>query len=486
MLPRLAALLALALVPASKLDAQLARHPRVQEAIHLAERWLDAERAYKRIPGVSAAVVRDQTVIWSGGSGYADLAAKRPATPNTIYSICSISKLFTSVAAMTLRDQGKLRLDDPVGKHLPWFTVRQRHPESGEITVEGLLTHASGLPREAAYPYWSGPDFAFPTREEIVKTLSAQSTLYPAETYFQYSNLGMSLLGQIVEQASGRPYHDYVKTTILAPLGLSQTTSEMPAAERGKALATGYGAIQREGERPVLPFFTAKGIAPAAGYASSALDLAKFASWQLRLLGGTPKEILDRNTLREMQRVHFVEPDFSTHWGLGFVVYRSDDETFVGHGGSCPGYQTQLMVAPKPQIAVVAMSNAIDVNAGALARGLYAIMAPALKEAAADTGNKAQARDDEETAGLAAYTGTYESYWGGEQEILVWKGQLASIGLPTDRPAAAITRLKRTGEHAFRRIRDDGELAEEWRFELGADGRAARLVQNYNVSRRLR
>jgi len=485
-MPRHAVLIALALVAAPNLEAQLDRHPRVREAIHLAERWLDAERAYKRIPGVSAAVVRDQTVVWSGGSGYADLAAKRPATPNTIYSICSISKLFTSVAAMTLRDQGKLRLDDPVGKHLPWFTVRQAYPESGEITVEGLLTHASGLPREAAYPYWSGPDFAFPTREEIIKALGTQSTLYPAETYFQYSNLGMSLLGQIVEQASGRPYHEYVKATILEPLGLRNTSSEMPEAERGRGLATGYGAIQREGERPVLPFFSAKGIAPAAGYASTALDLARFASWQLRLLGGTTKEILDRNTLREMQRVHFVEPDFSTHWGLGFVVSRTDDETFVGHGGSCPGYQTQLMVAPKPKIAVVAMSNAIDVNAGALARGLYSIMAPAIKEAVADTAKRDAAGEDETTAGLAAYTGTYESYWGGEQELFVWKGQLASIGLPTDRPTAGITRLKKAGEHAFRRIRDDGELAEEVRFEVDQSGRATRMVWNYNVSRRLR
>jgi len=319
-----------------------------------------------------------------------------------------------------------------------------------------------------------------------VKTLSTQSTLYPAETYFQYSNLGMSLLGQIVEQASGRPYHDYVKATIFEPLGLHNTSSEMPAAERGKGLATGYGGIQRDGERPVLPFFTAKGIAPAAGYASTALDLAKFASWQLRLLGGTTKEILDRNTLREMQRVHFVEPDFSTHWGLGFVVYRNDDETFVGHGGSCPGYRTELMIAPKPEIAVVAMSNAIDVDAGELAAGLYSIMAPAIKEAVADTGKQDAAREDEETTGLAAYTGTYESYWGGEEEVFVWKGQLATIGLPTDRPSANITRLKKTGQHAFRRIRKDGELAEEWRFEVDQSGRAARMVRNYNVSRRLR
>jgi len=472
--------LALASAPAAR--AQLAEHARVKEAAHLAERWLDAARAYQRIPGVSAAVLQDQTVVWSTGSGYADLATKHPATPETIYSICSISKLFTSVAVMALRDQGELRLDDPVGKHLPWYAVRQRYPESGEVTIEGLLTHASGLPREAAYSYWSGPDFVFPTREEIIAALSTQETLYPPETYFQYSNLGMSLLGQVVEAASGRPYHEYVRSTILDPLGLGHTTSEMPASERGKALATGYGAFPREGERPVLPFFTAKGIAPAAGYASTALDLVKFAAWQFRILDGRAKSVLDRNTLREMQRVPWVDPDFSTHWGLGFVVSRDDKETFVGHGGACPGYRTALSIATGPKIAVAVMTNAIDADPDALARGVYTIMAPALKEAA-DTSRPAAQAD---LASLAPYLGTYESYWGGEQEVFVWKGKLASINLATDNPVSSIAKFRATGPHTFRRVRDDDVLAEELRFEVDASGRATALVQNYNVSRRIR
>jgi len=83
-----------------------------------------AQRAYDQIPGVSAAIVHDQQVLWAGGYGMADVAAKRPAAPTRFYSICSISKLFTSIAVMQQRDAGKVRLDDPVSRHLPWFRIK--------------------------------------------------------------------------------------------------------------------------------------------------------------------------------------------------------------------------------------------------------------------------------------------------------------------------------------------------------------------------
>ena len=109
------------------------------------------------------AQVKAEEVLWIGGFGSADVAAGRPADAGTIYSICSISKLFTSVAVMRERDAGKLSLDDAVGKRLSWFRLKRAEGE-GDVTIEGLLTHASGLPRESDYPYWSPPDFRFPTR----------------------------------------------------------------------------------------------------------------------------------------------------------------------------------------------------------------------------------------------------------------------------------------------------------------------------------
>jgi len=133
----------------------------------LAESWLAAQRAYDHVPGLSAAIVHDQDLLWSGASGYADLDSKRPASADTIYGICSISKLFTGIAVMQLRDQGKVQLDEPVTDMLPWFNLKQSFEGSPGITLRNLLTHAAGLPREADAPYWVGPDFPFPTREQV-------------------------------------------------------------------------------------------------------------------------------------------------------------------------------------------------------------------------------------------------------------------------------------------------------------------------------
>src|SRR5207244_302422 len=137
--------------------------------------------------------------------------------------------------------------------------------------------------------------------------LSSQEDLYPADTDYQYSNLGMSLLGEVVASASGQPYPEYVQKNILNPLGLKDTTPEMPEKQRGARLATGYSAILRDRTRQPMPFFQARGIAPAAGYASTVEDLGRFASWQFRLLSKGGKEVLAANTLREMQRVHLLD-----------------------------------------------------------------------------------------------------------------------------------------------------------------------------------
>jgi CubicO group peptidase (beta-lactamase class C family) len=121
--------------------------PRTRRS-ELARRWPDAQRAYDQIPGMSAAVVHDQKAFERRQRRCRGLAA----SADTLYSICSISKLFTSVAVMQLRDAGKLALDDPLSKHLPWFTMK---PAEGgrDATIAGALTHSAGLPRESDYPY---------------------------------------------------------------------------------------------------------------------------------------------------------------------------------------------------------------------------------------------------------------------------------------------------------------------------------------------
>jgi len=133
---------------------------------------------------------------------------------------------------------------------------------------------------------------------------------------------------------------------ILRPLNLTDTRPYYPDDLRGDQLAIGYTGIHREHRRDVVEPFHTRGITPAAGFTSSVNDLAKFASWQFRLLEDGGEEILRANTLREMHRVHYVDPDWEVTWGLGFAVRRADDTTVVGHDGSCPGYITQFDTVP--------------------------------------------------------------------------------------------------------------------------------------------
>ena len=142
-------------LPSWASDKELAADPRVATALGLLEAWVDAESAYKDIPGVSIAIVHDQTLLWSQGFGFADRERQARAMPQTMYSICSISKLFTSIGVLQLRDRGELQLDDPVAKHLPWFDIQQGYEDAPPVTVRGLLTHSAGLPRETDHSYWT-------------------------------------------------------------------------------------------------------------------------------------------------------------------------------------------------------------------------------------------------------------------------------------------------------------------------------------------
>jgi CubicO group peptidase (beta-lactamase class C family) len=447
------------------------------EAIRMIDTWLEAQRDYDHLPGLSVALVMDQEILWSKGYGMADLEKEVPASPSTIYSICSISKLFTSVAAMQLRDAGKLRLEDLAADHLPWFNLNQQYPDTGPITIRSLLTHSSGIPRESDYPYWTGPEFPFPSTEQVKAKLGSQKTLYSPSTYFQYSNLGMTLLGEIVAEVSGMSYQQYIEENILKPLHLDDTRTELPESLWRQKLATGYTALKRDGTRDMLPLFQARGIAPAAGFSSTVEDLALFASWQFRLLEKGGEEILKASTLREMQRVHWVDPDWKTTWGLGFSVWEADGRTMVGHGGSCPGYRSTLNIVPHKKRAFVVMINAQGVSPNKYATGMKDIL-----EKAAD-----KAKQEKPAVDLEAYAGHYNAQpWWGEMAVLPWQGKLAVFGLPSENPAKDLTLLKHIQGDTFCRIRKDEILGEEVVFERDETGQVVRMWQHSNYNDKIR
>ena len=450
---------------------QFLAHPEVRGALAAIDAWIEGAQIYDKIPGVSVGIVRDQDLIWTSGYGYSNVEGERRADADTVYSICSISKLFTAISIMQLRDAGELELRDSVSSHLDWFNIKQEHVEAGPITIEGLLTHSSGLPRESDFPYWNGPDFPFPTRQQMIDRLNTQATLYPTQQYFQYSNLALTLAGEIVQQRSGQEYQEYVQENILEPLGLSSTRTYYPEEMRGDELAIGYTGMHRSGERePVNPFFT-RGITPAAGFTSSVSDLARFASWQFRLLENGGDEVLNVNTLREMHRVHWVDPDWETTWGIGFSVRQADDRTVVGHGGGCPGYITNFSMVPKEKIAIIVLTNAGDGPAGNIARNsLNTIIAAS---------NEAKTPPEEEVPDFSMYEGNFDSRpWGGEVAIRQWGDQLVVIGIPSDDLDEAMIKLRHETDDTFVRLTDDDEPREPWVFEMTDDGTAERILRH--------
>lgn len=189
--------------------------------------------------------------------------------------------------------------------------------------------------------------------------------------------------------------------------------------------------------------------------------------------------------------MHYVDPAWNTFWGLGFSVNRRNDKTFVGHGGSCPGFRSQLVLQKDEKVAVSFMANAM-VNSGTYAYGIYDLVAEAIKSAAKPAAKAAgEAPATEAPAGdapdLAPYVGTYSAQpWGSETAVVVWKGNLALLSLPTTNPLRALTRLKHDAGDVFYRVRDDGERGEDVIFHRDGTGGVTHYTVHGNRYPRVR
>jgi CubicO group peptidase (beta-lactamase class C family) len=284
---------------------------------------------------------------------------------------------------------------------------------------------------------------------------------------YQYSNLGIALLGEIVARVSGIPYERYVRGNILDPLGLRSTSTRIPDEQRGKTLAVGHGSRKRDGTRDVLPAFDPRGLQAAAGFSSNVEDLTKMVQWQLRVLKSGNEEVLRPWSLREMQRVQWTDPDGKATWGLGFGVSRTGNDVFVGHGGWCPGYRTVITMIPEKEIgAVVALSSMED--PGPIARTVLAL--------AQKVPTKPPEKSQNPVPDLAQYIGTFSFQpWSAETRILAWGSDLAALTLPSSNPAEDLVVLRPVGTDAFRGVRPDKTLGAVYTFLRDDAGRVKSL-----------
>ncbi len=445
----------------------LAQHPEVAAAIKLLDAWIEATVANREQPGLSIGIVYNQELIWAKGYGFADLDNQIPATPSTVYRIGSISKVFTATAILQLRDAGKLQLDDPVVRHLPWFKIKNPYADGPTITIWHLLTHTAGLPADAA-----GVDFKSytgPQREEMIRLLAEQEVLSPAETRVSYSNLGYVILGEIVTAVTGEPFAQYIESHILTPLGMAATDLEPDANMLG--LAVGYGPRKRGVPREAQRFVDTRFYTPAGDGASTVEDMARFVSFQLGDGSVSGARILNGSTLREMHRVHWLLPDWDRGRGLGFSVRRVGEQIRFGHGGDSLGFLAMFEIAPDDKLAVIVLTNAIDGDPRPYLNQAFSILTPAVAHATAPP----------ETTPIPdpawdKYIGRYTAKeWGFEVYVLVLKGELTMIDPNDDNPWESRVRLKPVGVGTFRVIEGEGQYGELVRFEVDSEGRVTGL-----------
>ena len=440
-------------------------------AIDLLSAWIESQMAYAGQPGLSIGIVHDQQLVWAAGFGRASLERDQPATPDTLYRIASITKLFTSTAIVQLRDAGRLQLDDPIVKHLPWFSIAQPYADAPVMTIRHLLTHTAGLPREAGFPYWTDGDF--PSLDKVRERLPHQRAALPTETEWKYSNLGLTVAGEVVAAVSGRPYADYVAQHVLEPLGMKRTFVATPPADHPD-LAVGYVRRLPGGGRTPAPHTDGRGITAAANMTTCVTDLARFAMLQFREGAAGGAQILKSSTLREMQRPHWVEPDWTAGWGLGFRILRQNDKTYVGHGGALRGYRTQIQLCPAERIGIVVLTNADDGDPLKYVDKAFQWVAPAIVKATTPAPAAAP-------PGWERYAGRYRNAWGDVQVLLV-EGRLAMLDPSLPDPMPNVIWLHPAGEHTFRAETRNGFGAngEPVVFELDGAGRGRRIKMGEN------
>jgi CubicO group peptidase (beta-lactamase class C family) len=447
--------------------------PDVQGAQRLFSAWIEGQIAYRGLPGIVVGVVSDQQLVWAQGFGFADLAAKRPMTPATKFRMASHSKLFTATAIMQLREQGKIRLDDPVSKYLPWFQLKPSGDDDGPITIEQLLSHASGLPREAG-AHWT--TLEFPSSEEVRKLFAERQAAFPAQTRWKYSNLAYTVAGMVVEQVSGMTWADYLQRNIFDPLGMSASSVD----KNVEGLAVGYTRRMPDGKREVYPFTDARGMAAATGLTSNVEDMAKFVSAQFRMgkMGG--RQILSTGSLREMHRVRSVENDWNSGTGIGFGVNRVGGKTYVGHGGGYPGYTTQTSIQLDSKVGVIVLTNTNDSNPNDIARQLMSTVGEAVAKASVQK-PKTVAWDPS----WARFAGLYRGK-GGDSQVVLLNQRLVIItpnGPNVDNPIT----LEPLGGGLFRYVAPGGggPVGEVVRF-VEENGRVVRMITGDSYVDRLR
>ncbi len=292
-------------------------------------------------------------IVLEEAFGVADVITGERLTPRHRFRVASHSKSFTAAGIMKLHEQGRLRLDDSAGGF-----VAGLHPAIASVTIAQLLSHSGGLVRDGADAGQFMDRRPYLAETELRSDLTAPPPLEPSMR-FKYSNHGYGLLGLIIEKVTGEPYTSWMRREIVAAAGLGETEPDMPAAG-AVPFARGHSGRMPLGRRVVVPGDNpSHAVAAAAGFVSTAHDLALFFS---QLDPKSESRLLSPLSRREMVRRLWRDSESSLerYYGLGLMSGEPGVWEWFGHGGSFQGYITRTAVFPAHALAVSVLTNAVD------------------------------------------------------------------------------------------------------------------------------
>ncbi|MFI6344873.1 serine hydrolase domain-containing protein [Streptomyces sp. NPDC050560] len=293
-----------------------------------------------RAPSVAAAVVRDGETVWQGARS---CVPDHAPDGNVQFRIGSITKTFTAVLVLRLRNEGVLALDDPLERHLPGTGA-------GGVTIRQLLSHTAGLASESPGPWWERTPGAL--RPTLADVLGERPFRHAPGARFHYSNPGFSALGSLVEKLRGAPWEDVLRREVLEPLGLRRTGLEPEAPHAGGWAVHPWADVMLP-----EPLEDLGVMAPAGALWSTTGDLARFAAF----LAAGDERVLDADSVREMRTPAAPSEGSGVvdgyAYGFGMEVFGRGDRLLVGHTGSLPGFRASLTLDVDEGLASVVLGN---------------------------------------------------------------------------------------------------------------------------------
>ncbi len=351
---------------------------RLQPVLPEVDRMFAAFAERSHAPGIAWGVILDGELIHHGSWGVRDVQSKAPIDVDTVFRIASMTKSFTALSILRLRDEGRLALDDPAETYVPELRgLSYPTADSPRITVRHLLSHSEGFPEDNP---WGDRQLARTDAEmsEMLRQGIPFST--SPGTAYEYSNFGFAILGRIVANVSGQPYPQYVATNILAPLGLTSTTLEAGDVVPDR-LAKGYRWQDDTWlDEPPLPDGA---FGPMGGMLTSTRDLAKYVGFLMNAFPARDDAEtgpVRRASVREMQQVWRMRPATARRGGDGGLLLSAggygyglgirqtcDFGQVVAHTGGLPGYGSVMTWLPEYGLGVVAMVNLTYTSASGVA-----------------------------------------------------------------------------------------------------------------------